>query len=1427
MSQTYIKNKLKKAKDAIQAKNYEETVNCCENVISYEPENYNAHVFLGVAYLNLNRLEESERSYRKAIEIDTAKPLAWEGLEKFYEKQKNWEKYEETLDLVLQRRIESRDEKVLETINKLIDLHKTKKINIRKLVAVLKNFLPQSKSYDLIKNLDGVPTPIQTLCEIAKLLEHEETESLRREVETRRQRLHAGPLATIKAQVQTEIYSNSELEEIYENLIEAMKSSSEESGVDLKELSIKFLTHLHKKLAAVPQDRKKQLNEKLHGMACHLVDQKYEFALSYEILIESTNAGSLDDYDITLLRQYVELFPDTALSKSIQGYLRYKDGDSIDEITELFNDDLENDLQFLFTYHALSWMHHDSKDYENALEYALSGCELATQKSQEMCLALDRYERSLELIIADCYLHIGGKYYTDASRYYQKILEQEPDNLLALVGYGMVLSAQKQYNKAMEILERAQQLDPNNLLIQNEIGWVHFLFGDFEEAKRICLAVIELCDNNPLYFYRLGRIYWAMDGEYRINKEYAYAKLYRTIEIDTNFAGAFTYLGHYYCLVGDNVRAKRCYMKAFSLDSSDEEAALHLSQYYHSEDNNELAETVYRTIIQSNPKAGWAWKRLGFLELANKNYTDAITAFQTALRTNSKDIQCLEGLAESYRNEGKYIASLKVFTRAAEIDPSSIFANYQIAAIKQKLGFFTEAIEYYKITIEKAKEKAEPDHFPSLKSSGDSYLALVKEYFQMGSYGRAADSIADGLKVLLRAIQMHPEMQCLWKLVGDLCMEVRFIPNYLHLIPLSTLRSVIENLDPSDINKKLGFPSEIDDSAIRSITEEDDSIIDVYSAILTCSCISYKYAIILSGNDSDIAPSYWYDLAVVYHRLYEHERIQAAETSLSYLRIAIRCIKIALRLEPANPSFWNTLGVITLTTNAKISQHAFIKAIEYSQKDPVPWTNIGFLYLINSNLELANKAFSNAQTIDPDFFPSWAGQAYVANLWGSEEALELFEHTFIISGGICLPEANYSYACKCFQTHLSDASSNSDLLHSPSFALQKLIELNPDDATALNLLGLILERLEQPMTASEAFIHAIRSLENSLQNQKTENIAIFTKNLASAQANLARVLCAIGDFSGSINAYLTALELIGEEFEGEDKDNTSLRIYSQLGAGLAYYFDNQLESSLSMFEMALNGTEEGSGVEEIRKDVTVLLSQVLWALQGEQQRNLAQEELFRCISQNPNHLPAIFGLCAIGLLQNNETLATAALQEMKKLPLHISGEFSNELDRNHDIDFLTSRYHLLLDSPIESTLSLVKSVHATPTNLQTWTHLTNHLISTASASQAISSARSSLKLLAASSSSTRIISTLHNAKIHQNLAAALLLKTTEMSTHMLTSHNENEDERKNLQNMKEEYVTEAFYEAQRAVLAAPWDLGMWSLLGVANRTFQTLLFSLQ
>ena len=38
------------------------------------------------------------------------------------------------------------------------------------------------------------------------------------------------------------------------------------------------------------------------------------------------------------------------------------------------------------------------------------------------------------------------------------------------------------------------------------------------------------------------------------------------------------------------------------------------------------------------------------------------------------------------------------------------------------------------------------------------------------------------------------------------------------------------------------------------------------------------------------------------------------------------------------------------------------------------------------------------------------------------------------------------------------------------------------------------------------------------------------------------------------------------------------------------------------------------------------------------------------IADNPSYLPAIFALCVMGILQNDETLTQAAMQELRKVP---------------------------------------------------------------------------------------------------------------------------------------------------------------------------------
>ena len=59
--------------------------------------------------------------------------------------------------------------------------------------------------------------------------------------------------------------------------------------------------------------------------------------------------------------------------------------------------------------------------------------------------------------------------------------------------------------------------------------------------------------------------------------------------------------------------------------------------------------------------------------------------------------------------------------------------------------------------------------------------------------------------------------------------------------------------------------------------------------------------------------------------------------------------------------------------------------------------------MLQNDFDLANQAFSKAQSTDPEYAQAWVGQGLLALLLGElKDAQELFEHAFQISTGNCV-----------------------------------------------------------------------------------------------------------------------------------------------------------------------------------------------------------------------------------------------------------------------------------------------------------------------------------------------------------------------------------------------------------------------------------------
>lgn len=287
------------------------------------------------------------------------------------------------------------------------------------------------------------------------------------------------------------------------------------------------------------------------------------------------------------------------------------------------------------------------------------------------------------------------------------------------------------------------------------------------------------------------------------------------------------------------------------------------------------------------------------------------------------------------------MAALKAFGRATDLDPSSVHANYQKSLVKQKVGLLDEAILGFKETLALAEKQGQADYLPAIKGLADTYLERVKEEIQQGFFARAASSCGRVIQVARQGLERDEHILGFWKLIGDACAVFHIIPTYLHLCAYAELQQVMQIALKHNPHTQLGNLFVEQDpcaSLVDEFVQLDVSSDEFYlppktalDVVLACAGFAYKQALILCKNHHSLAPAFWHDIALLYHWATENNLSdQTPDPLLS--ETAMRCVRMALKMEPTQYLYWNTLGVISLRSSARISQYAFVKAMEFNNR---------------------------------------------------------------------------------------------------------------------------------------------------------------------------------------------------------------------------------------------------------------------------------------------------------------------------------------------------------------------------------------------------------------------------------------------------------------------------------------------------------------
>jgi superkiller protein 3 len=1271
---------LKAAKTALDAEDYETVVTQSQIVLASDSSNYPARLFLGRAFEKQGQFDSAAETYRKAADSKPDEAQAWLGLCSVYEAQgsKKVDEYIEAAVRVGSIHANADDahrcQTVIDKLTGFVKQHGTTEQRKR----ALRVTLPGSPVYDFLEG--RLPHPTLGYTRIAEITEEEESQSIKTEISNRRTRIGAR-VGQVTTEVKREVYSKSELEDLYQQII----NWTVEDEIR-REYEEKLLLRAYDGLLVLPADQKAAKLDQVLSIAEGMVIIHHPFQVAWDLVLETRDFDNLQDLDANILREYVSLFADSGLGRILKAWLSSElcpfpppkkseeEKSEKNEAPEILT--AEDRLAAMtegvnmaenspFAYRLACDYFLYLEENETVVETSRAGLQVLSVQSAKLSLSLQNTMDALNSVLGTALVHYQApRNHTEARRLFEDILQRKPKLTPALIGLGLIFEEIENYGAAIDFLQQALGEDPSNVRVGTELAWCKALNGDNATAKdELENYLPSLKTDDPRArdlraqcLYRIGVCMWNLDDSKAARKDRngAYARFLSAIKTNVNFAPAYTSLGHYYELYAkDKKRARQCFQKAFELSPAETDAAERLAHSFANRGEWEIVEVISQRVIDSGrarPPPGskrkglsWPYSALGVVQMNKQEYQQAIVSFLAALRISPDDYQSYVGLGESYHNSGRYNSASRTFNYALEphddgkmkITGETWFAKYMLANVHRELGEYEEATDGLQAVL-----KERPTEFGVLVSLLQTFVERAWHCVETGLFGQAIENCNEAITTAASVAKNNPEAFNLWKSVGDACVTFSWVLSGSDHFPLADLSSLLDTDNHDEALSQLSDIDGIRSSSLATQQEDGHSPKSVLPLPLIAGVLSYKRAISSSAHDIHAQAVAWYNLGWAEHRA---SSLSDGKSGKKYLKAAVRCFKRAIEMEAGNSEFWNALGVVTTTLNPQVAQHSLVRSLHLNELNAKVWTNLGVLYTLQNDYELAHRAFGRGQSTDPDYAHAWVGEGLIALMMGdTKEALNHFTHAFEISDSVSTITKR-QYALSTFDHLLTSPTTSNDLtaLIEPLFALEQLRTQAPKDLPYRHLSALFLERVGNTREAIETLTELCSSAE--AEYESSESDAALAR-FAHAKADIARCQLAVHDHTTALENANTALDLSAdEESSGLDAEaRRKLRLSAHLTAGLAAHNLKQDGDAITMFRSAL---EESSN----NPDVVCLLVQVLWAHGGSDEIAAAREQLFECFEANPEHAGVMTLLGAIAALDDDAETAGAVHDDLLAL----------------------------------------------------------------------------------------------------------------------------------------------------------------------------------
>jgi len=244
---------------------------------------------------------------------------------------------------------------------------------------------------------------------------------------------------------------------------------------------------------------------------------------------------------------------------------------------------------------------------------------------------------------------------------FQEAVKKDSDLVMARSMLGDLYRAKSDYEAAREQYEALARLDPYEYSNHYRLGLAYQLLDRLREAAASYLKALNLKPNDAQTNMYLGSVYLQLN---EIKEARKYAE--RAVQYDPRNADAWVKLGLVLDLDNDYPKAEEAYRKSLDL-AANEVTQLYLGENLLTQKKYGEARSVLSELVKMHDSPLHR-KRLGDAYAGEKNFADAITQYQAALKLDPNYYPALNEIGATYIADYEKGLALDDSKRKAALD---------------------------------------------------------------------------------------------------------------------------------------------------------------------------------------------------------------------------------------------------------------------------------------------------------------------------------------------------------------------------------------------------------------------------------------------------------------------------------------------------------------------------------------------------------------------------------------------------------------------------------------------------------------------------------------------------------------------------------------------------------------------------------------